>query len=173
MTVPRFQVVPAAYVLLQRPSERASGTRASEVLLQLRGAGASYMPHHWASGAAGHVEYGESVAVAAAREAAEELGIGLDPADLRPLCALQRTEPGNPDPIEQRVDFFLLAERWTGEPTVQEPAKCERLGWFALDDLPSPLVPHEEHVLRLLARGEVPPVLSLGFSSGTPGTMAP
>ena len=56
---------------------------------------------------------------------------------------------------------------------MQEPAKCERLGWFALDDLPSPLVPHEEHVLRLLASGDVPPVLSLGFSSGTPGTMAP
>ena len=173
MTAPRFQVVPAAYVLLRRPSDRTG----FEVLLQLRGAGASYMPHHRASGAAGHVEYGESVAVAAAREAAEELGIGLDPADLRPLCTLQRTEPGNPDPIEQRVDFFLLAERWTGDPSVQEPAKCERLAWFALDELPSPLVPHEEHVLRLLAAGEVPPVLSLGFPDGfppgAPGTMAP
>ena len=162
----RFQVVPAAYLLLLRDSPRGT-----EVLLQLRGAGASYMPHHWASGAAGHVEYAESVAVAAAREAREELGIGLDPADLRPLCALQRTEPGNPDPIEQRVDFFLTAETWTGEPSVQEPAKCERLGWFALDDLPSPLVPHEEHVLGRWAAGDLPPVLSLGFPDRGPGTI--
>ena len=154
----RFQVVPAAYVLLTRPSDRGT-----EVLLQLRGAGASYMPHHWASGAAGHIEYGESVASAAAREAHEELGITIEPADLTPLCALQRTQPGNADPVEQRVDFFLIGQAWRGEPTVQEPAKCERLGWFTLDDLPSPLVPHEEHVLQRLASGDVPPVLSLGF----------
>jgi 8-oxo-dGTP pyrophosphatase MutT (NUDIX family) len=158
VSLPRFQVVPAAYLLLTRPAERGTA-----VLLQLRGAGASYMPHHWASGAAGHVEYGESVAVAAAREAEEELGIQLATEDLRPLCALQRTEPGNPDPIEQRVDFFLTASRWVGEPTVREPAKCERLGWFTLDELPSPVVPHEEHVLRLVASGDLPPVLSLGF----------
>ena len=112
MSIPRFQVVPAAYVLLTRPSSRGT-----EVLLQLRGAVASYMPHHWASGAAGHVEYAESVAVAAAREAHEELGITLDPAALRPLCALQRTEPDNPDPIEQRVDFFLTD---TGDVLVNE-----------------------------------------------------
>lgn len=158
MTADRFQVVPAAYVLLTRPSDRGT-----EVLLQLRGAATSYMPHHWASGAAGHIEYGESVAVAAAREAAEELGIGLDPDTLRPLCALQRTEPGNPDPIEQRVDFFVTTDSWTGEPAIQEPTKCEQLAWFTLDDLPSPLVPHEEHVLRRLAAGDLPPVLSLGF----------
>jgi 8-oxo-dGTP pyrophosphatase MutT (NUDIX family) len=121
------------------------------------------MPHHWASGAAGHIEYGESVAAAAAREAREELGIDLDPVDLVPLCALQRTQPGNADPVEQRVDFFLTASTWSGEPTVQEPATCEQLGWFTLDDLPSPLVPHEEHVLQRLAAGDLPPVLSLGF----------
>jgi 8-oxo-dGTP pyrophosphatase MutT (NUDIX family) len=154
VTLPRFQVVPAAYVLL---------TRGTEVLLQLRGAGTAYMPHHWASGAAGHIEYGESVAAAAAREAHEELGIVLDPSDLVPLCALQRTHPGNADPIEQRVDFFLSASTWTGEPTIQEPTKCEQLAWFTLDDLPSPLVPHEEHVLQRLAAGDLPPVLSLGF----------
>jgi 8-oxo-dGTP pyrophosphatase MutT (NUDIX family) len=118
VTVPRFQVVPAAYLLLTRGSDRGT-----EVLLQLRGAGTSYMPHHWASGADGHLEYGESVAVAAAREAHEELGITLDPFALTPLCALQRTEPGNSDPIEQRVDFFLTASTWAGEPTVQEPTK--------------------------------------------------
>lgn len=155
----RFRVIPAAYVLLTR------GTGAElEVLLQLRGPAASYKPAHWASGAAGHVEYGESVAVAGAREAHEELGIEIDPADLSPLCALQRTEPGNPDPIEQRVDFFLTATRWTGEPTIQEPTKCVELRWCRLDDLPDPLVAHEAEVLTRLRAGMLPPVLSLGFA---------
>ena len=52
----RFQVIPAAYLLLTR----GEGDDL-EVLLQLRGPGTSYMPGHWASGAAGHVELGESV----------------------------------------------------------------------------------------------------------------
>jgi 8-oxo-dGTP diphosphatase len=156
--VGHFQVVPAAYLLLLRDS--AGGT---EVLLQLRGPGASYMSGHWASGAAGHVEYGESVAVAAAREAREELGIDVDPAVVEPLCAVQRTDPGNPDPIEQRVDFFVTSRQWSGEPHVREPDKCLELRWCRLTELPDLVVPHEHHVLERLARGQVPPVVSLGF----------
>jgi 8-oxo-dGTP diphosphatase len=156
--VPHFQVVPAAYLLLLR-----DGVDGPELLLQLRGPGASYMSGHWASGAAGHIEYGESVAAAAAREAREELGIVVDPADVTPLCAVQRTAPGNPDPVEQRVDFFSTARRWAGKPAIQEPDKCTELRWCRLGALPSPVVPHEEHVLRRLADSDVPPVISLGF----------
>ncbi len=153
-----FQVIPAAYLLLQRGDGDAT-----EVLLQLRGPATSYMSGHWASGAAGHVEYGESVAAAASREAAEELGIEVSPGDIEPLCAVQRSEPGNPDPVEQRVDFFTTARRWTGEPQIQEPGKCLELRWCRLDDLPEPVVPHELHVLQRLAATDVPPVISLGF----------
>ena len=144
-------------MLLRDTSDR------TEVLLQLRGPGASYMVGRWACGAAGHVELGESVAAAAAREAREELGIELDADAISPLCTLQRTEPGNDDPIEQRADFFVVARRWAGEPTIQEPDKCQELRWCPLDDLPAPMVPHEEVVLRALAQGEVPAFLSLGF----------
>ncbi len=66
----RFVVVPAAYVLLLRGE--GPGT---EVLLQLR-QGVDFMDGHWASGAAGHVERGETAYDAARREAHEELGIG-------------------------------------------------------------------------------------------------
>ena len=61
----RFQVVPAAYVFL---------LRGSEVLLQLR-QNTGYRDGHWAAAAAGHVEHGESVLVAAVREAEEEIGL--------------------------------------------------------------------------------------------------
>jgi 8-oxo-dGTP diphosphatase len=154
----RFQVIPAAYLLLTRGSGEEL-----EVLLQLRGPGTSYLPGHWASGAAGHVEQGESVFVAAAREAAEELSVHVDPADISPLCAVQRTLPGCDDPVEQRADYFLTTTRWTGEPTITEPRKCVELRWCRPSALPEPMVPHERVVLSLLAEGVVPPVISLGF----------
>ena len=114
----RFAVVPAAYLLLLR----GHGPDL-EVLLQLRGPGTTYKPGHCAAAAAGHVEAGESVFAAAAREAHEELGLVVAPADVVPLCAMQRTLPGVSDPVEQRVDFFLTTRVWTGEPEVLEPEK--------------------------------------------------
>lgn len=154
----RFSVVPAAYLLLLRGEGPSL-----EVLLQLRGAGTSYMAGHWASAAAGHVEYGESVLAAAAREATEELGIGVAQADLEPLCAMHRTLPGVADAVEQRVDFFLTTRSWTGEPAIRERAKCQELRWCSLHRLPDPVVPHERHLLGLLAAGDVPPVVTYGF----------
>jgi 8-oxo-dGTP pyrophosphatase MutT (NUDIX family) len=151
----RFQVVPAAYVLLRRAVDGEE-----QLLLQLR-RGTGYMDGHWAAAAAGHVEAGESVLAAAAREAAEELGIGIDPADLVPLCAMHRT--GAPhDPVDERVDFFFECSRWTGEPTTREPEKSADLRWFPLDALPEPVVPHELQVMTRL-RGGMPAVVAHGF----------
>ena len=151
-------MVPAAYLLLCRGEGRDL-----EVLLQLRGPALSYRPGHWATAAAGHVEPGESVFAGGAREAQEELGVVVDPADITPLCAMQRTHPGVSDPVEQRVDFFLTTRRWTGEPEVHEPAKCSAIGWYRPGALPDPMVPHERALLELLAAGEVPPIVTFGF----------
>jgi 8-oxo-dGTP pyrophosphatase MutT (NUDIX family) len=153
----RFSVVPAAYVVFLR----GEGAEA-EVLLQLRGT-TGYMEHHWACAAAGHIEFGESVFAAAAREAEEELGIHLDEADLTPLTAMQRTQPGVADPIEQRVDYFLTARRWDGEPQIMEPGKCLELRWCRLDALPEPVVPHESQVLIALRDGTIEPISTFGF----------
>ncbi len=76
---------------------------------------------------AGHVEHGESVAEAAVREVREEVGVEIDPADLVPVTAMHRTG-GNGDPIDERVDFFFTATRWTGEPRLMEPEKADRAG---------------------------------------------
>jgi 8-oxo-dGTP pyrophosphatase MutT (NUDIX family) len=151
----RFTVVPAAYVLLLR--DAAGGGR--EVLLQLR-RGTGYMDEHWAAAAAGHVERGETVVEAAAREAREELDItGLS---LRPLCAMQRTGATGL-PVDERVDYFFTATAWSGEPRVVEPDKCAALRWWSLADLPDPVVPHELRVLGALREGDVPAFLSHGF----------
>ena len=150
-----FAVVPAAYVLFLR--DTPSG--AAEVLLQLR-EGTGYMDGYWATAAAGHVERGESVFDAAAREVNEELGV--TEVRLAPLCAMHRTGATG-DPVDERVDYFLRADGWTGEPVIQEPEKCADLQWFPLHDMPDPVVPHELVVLEALRAGAVPPILDHGF----------
>jgi 8-oxo-dGTP pyrophosphatase MutT (NUDIX family) len=157
----RFQVVPAAYVFLRRTVDGSE-----QVLLQLR-EGTGYMDDHWAAAAAGHVEAGESVLDAAVREAAEELGITIDPGDLVPLCAMHRTTAPH-GPIDERVDFFFECRRWTGQPRPLESDKSADLRWFDHGALPEPVVPHELQVLRAMLWDAVPPVLVHGFPDATP-----
>jgi ADP-ribose pyrophosphatase YjhB (NUDIX family) len=149
----RFRVVPAAYVIVRR---------GDEVLLLLR-ANTGYMDGHWAV-PAGHVEHGESAVAAAVRELKEEVGLDVDAADLVPVTAMHRTG-GNGDPIDERVDFFFMASKWTGEPRLMEPEKAAGLDWYPLDKLPGPLVPHEARVLGAVADGDaLPAVIAQGFA---------
>lgn len=145
----RFQLVPAAYVILR------DGDR---ILLQLR-RNTGYRDGFWATAAAGHVEAAETVVEAAAREAREELGVV--PEDLTPLTAMHRT--GTADPIDQRVDFFFTCTRWSGEPRRVEEEKSAGIEWFALDALPENVVPHERFVFERLREG-IPPIVEYGFT---------
>lgn len=149
----RFVVVPAAYVFLLR-----EGARGTEVLLQLRGE-VPFMAGHWAAAAAGHVEQGETAHQAAQREALEELGI-TGP-DLEFVTTMQRTQGG--EAIDERVDFFFMARSWSGEPRLMEPGKATDLGWFPLDALPQPVVPHEACVLEMLRTGTQQGYSTFGF----------
>lgn len=152
----RFRVVPASYVLLlrERPGE-------TEVLLQLR-AHTGYMDGHWAAAAAGHVEAGESAVAAAVREAAEELAVTVAPEDLVPLTAVHRTH-GDADPVNERVDFWFICRRWSGEPHRAEPGRSAGLDWFPLTALPAGTVPHERAVLESLRDGDTTAVRTYGF----------
>lgn len=156
MSRDRFQVVPSVYLFLTRPGERGT-----EVLLQYR-EGTGYMDHWWAGGAAGHVERGESALHAAAREAAEELGITVAPGDLRLIAPLHRTVAGAA-PGEERLDLFFEVRSWRGEPSIQEPDKASDLRWWPLAQLPDRVVPHERQGLEHLLAGSVPTVLTRGF----------
>ncbi|MCO1660172.1 NUDIX domain-containing protein [Pseudonocardia humida] len=155
-----FWVVPAAYVLLlRRPPDGSDGP--DEVLLQLRH-GTGYRDGHWAAGAAGHVEQGETVLAAACREAEEELGVTVTPDALTPVTVMHRTQ-SNHSPIDERVDFFFTVREWTGRAVGRERDKIAGLRWYALDDLPEPVVPHEKVVLDGLLSGALPPVVVHGF----------
>lgn len=149
----RFVVVPASYLYLLREGERGT-----EVLLQLR-EGTGYMDGHWAAAAAGHIERGESAVDAAAREAAEELGITEVALDFE--LTMHRTQ--GRAPIDERVDFFFSARTWSGDPRLMEPDKAAELAWFPLTALPEPTVPHERVALAHLGAGAG--YLALGFES--------
>lgn len=115
----------------------------------------------WGCGAAGHVEAGESALDATVQEAAEELGISVDVADLTALTTVQRHSL-TALPNEQRSDMFFACSRWQGEPRVMEPQKNAGVHWFDLADLPDRVVPHERMVLERLPTP--PAYLARGFT---------
>lgn len=82
-------------------------------------------------GLGGHVEDGEELAEAAAREVAEESGLVVDPAALAHVAALNFVFPARPS-WDQTSDVFLTAS-FDGE-----PAESDELipRWFAADALP-------------------------------------
>jgi 8-oxo-dGTP pyrophosphatase MutT (NUDIX family) len=161
----RTLLVAAAYVVLLRDDDEGPERPGRPHVLLQRRRGTGYRDGFWAV-LAGHVEPGESVHEAAVREAFEEAGVTVRPDDLRPLTTLHRFERGGPA-VEQRVDVFFEVRRWAGDPVLREPDKADALGWFELDHLPEPVVPHERLVLDAIARGgSVPAVLSLPGPDG-------
>ncbi|MEU6725445.1 NUDIX domain-containing protein [Nonomuraea wenchangensis] len=84
----------------------------------------------------GCLDAGETLPEGAAREAREELGIVIDPADLAFAGLCHHADPDG----QARIGVFFAAARWTGEPVNAEPDRCDKLDWFALDDLPDDVV---------------------------------
>ncbi|MEU9060680.1 methyltransferase domain-containing protein [Streptomyces sp. NPDC048430] len=109
--------------------------RGSDVLLARR-AGTGYADGllHAPSG---HAEDGEDVRAAMIREAAEEIGVELDPDELRVALVMQHRGPGgNP-----RMGWFFEADHDPARPPRNaEPDKCSELDWFPLDALPDDMV---------------------------------
>jgi len=90
---------------------------------------------------AGHVDGGEEIVAAMAREAREEAGIAIAPGDLDVVGVMHRRS------AEERIDFFLVARRWAGDVTNREPDKCDELAWFDLEALPPNVIPYVRRAL--------------------------
>ena len=102
----------------------------------------------------GHVEPDESLFQTARREASEELGLSLDAGELALIGVMHRRSDTN------RIDFFVRAVSWSGEPRIAESEKCDALDWFSRDSLPGAVVPY---IGVALARTEEPWVIELGW----------
>lgn len=86
----------------------------------------------------GHLEEGESVVAGALREAAEEVGVAIDPGDLTFTHVVHHRSPEG----EGRIGVFFTALRWRGEPYNAEPQKCAGLYWVDPAALPAHTVPY-------------------------------
>ncbi len=91
---------------------------------------------------AGHLEAGETVTQAAAREAAEEVGVTVLPADLEIVHVMNRKSE------DERIDFFMRVRDWRGQIHNHEPGKCDLLDWYFLDTLPPNTIPYVRFALE-------------------------
>jgi 8-oxo-dGTP diphosphatase len=95
----------------------------------------------------GHLDPGEAATAGAVREAAEEIGVIIDPAD---LCMVHVMHHRTND---ARTAFFFEATRWSGEVANREPDKCAGWKWFPLDALPEQMIPYAADALSHYRKG--------------------
>jgi 8-oxo-dGTP diphosphatase len=91
---------------------------------------------------AGHLEGNETVVAAAAREAREEVGVELAPQDVRVVGVMHRRS------ADERVDWFVACERWSGAVRNAEPAKCDELRWAKPEALPPNMIPYVRRAIE-------------------------
>lgn len=127
----RFKVIPAAHLFLID----------NDSVLLLRRFNTGYEDGNY-SVPAGHLDGNETVRTTMVREAQEEAGIQLKLADLSVVHVMHRKAN------EERIDFFVAARSWVGNPTIQEPNKCDELKWFPLKNLPPTIIPYVKSALE-------------------------
>lgn len=136
----RHRVVPAVYLIFRKGNQ----------ILMLKRANTGYMDSFY-SLPSGHLDGGESAAMAATREAKEEVGVTIDLADLQLVNTLHRkAEEGD----HERIDLIFEVKKWHGTPKNAEPHKCSEIKWFAADNLPENTIPAVRFGLEIVAQGK-------------------
>ncbi|MEU6814195.1 NUDIX domain-containing protein [Streptomyces sp. NPDC046860] len=107
------------------------------VLLGLRHPGSAFAGSTWHF-LAGHCER-ESAVTCLVREAYEEAGLVIDPADVDLAHVVHVL---NGPAARPRLQLVFRARRWQGTPRLREPDKCLEWRWWAPDGLPEKLVPY-------------------------------
>ena len=108
--------------------------KGNEILLSLR-ENTGYEDGKY-SVVAGHVESGESIIVAGIREAKEEAGVDITPLNFRIVGSMHRKSD------DERIDYFAVVEKWSGELKNCEESKCGGLYWHSIYDLPYNTIPY-------------------------------
>ncbi len=98
---------------------------------------------------AGHLESGESIVHAAAREAFEEVGIRIPAENLRFAHVIHNNSGGH------RIGLFFLTEHWIGKPSNSEPVKCSSLEWFPIDKLPLEMIDYQREAVERMFQGSL------------------
>ncbi|WP_274036476.1 NUDIX hydrolase [Streptomyces sp. MMBL 11-1] len=126
------------------------------VLLGLRHPKSKYAGNTWHY-LAGRCEQ-EPALACLVREAREEAGLVIDPADVELAHVVHVVDAPGSLPLMQLV---FRARRWEGTPEVREPDKCLTWQWWPQDELPDRLVSYTRTAITAIAEGR--PYSQLGW----------
>lgn len=133
-----FRLIPTSHLILLR----------SDKILLLRRFNTGYEDGNY-SVIAGHLDGNETFMQAMVREAREEVGLDLRLDMLEVVHVIHRKVPNG----DERIDFFIRANKWKGEPTIMEPQKCDDLKWFELNRLPNNVIPYVKLAIDCIRKG--------------------
>lgn len=134
----RYRSIVDVHVILERGDDI--------LLLERQGTGYGDGMLHLPSG---HLDEGEPATDGAAREAWEEVGVRIAPADLVLATVVHHRQR----PDLARLGMFFATTRWTGEPFNAEPHKCGKLQWCDPRVLPSNTIPYPAAGIRAYVDG--------------------
>jgi len=139
----RFRIYIAAYLILVKDGQ----------VLLLKRANTGYQDGNY-SLVAGHFEGAETAKQCIIREAEEEAGIKVAPADLEVVHVMHRYRSDR-----EYIDIYLRTNTWSGNIINNEPNKCDDLKWFSLDGLPNNILPETkltlENIKQKIFYGEI------------------
>ena len=124
--IERFKYIGSSYLIL---------IKENNILLSKR-ANTGFMDGYYGL-PAGHLDGNETAREGGSREIKEEIGININPLDFRVVHVMHRKAEK-----DERIDFFMTANKYTGEIKNCEPKKCEELKWFPVDNLPKNIIPY-------------------------------
>lgn len=134
---PKFKFSAAVFIMLLNQDS---------VLLQLR-SNTGWFDNHY-SLPSGIKEEKEPLNVAAVREAYEELGVRIDPADVALVHMMHNLTTG-----EEWIGAFFAVTKWKRRPKIKEPHKHSEIKWVPLNDLPSNVSPYVKQALQCYLAG--------------------
>jgi 8-oxo-dGTP pyrophosphatase MutT (NUDIX family) len=125
-------------------------THADHVLLALR-EGTGYADGQW-NLPSGKLELAEDAISGVVREAREEIGVRLDPAEPRMVAVAHHRNPAGLARVGL-VFAVVFDPARHGQPVNAEPHKCAKIGWFPADMLPSNTYPYTGACVRAFRDG--------------------
>nr|MBB1521663.1 NUDIX domain-containing protein [Clostridiales bacterium] len=121
----RFKMRVAVHLILEKDNK----------ILLLRRYNTGYEDGNY-SVVAGHVDGNETIISAMKREAKEEAGINIEEEDLKIVQIMHRKSG------DESIDYFLYANKFSGDIQIMEPNKCDELSFYSMDKLPKNIIPY-------------------------------
>ena len=127
----RFKAVIAVHLILIKDNQ----------ILLLRRFNTGYEDGNY-SVVAGHVDGDETIISAMKRETLEEAGININEEDLKIVEVMHRKSD------YESIDYFLYANKFSGNVSIMEPNKCDELSFYELNKFPNNVIPYVKEAIE-------------------------